>query len=60
MQKEVEKIEQKFRAQYNPFISDINKIVSGEFDFTDADFEGCGDLLTGEELAVKNNYTSKK
>jgi|GEM_PF-4081202 len=60
MQKEVEKIEQKFRAQFNPFISDINKIVSGEFDFTDADFEGAGDLLTGEELAVKNNYTSKK
>lgn len=48
LQKDVEQIEQKFRAQFNPFISEINKIISGEHEFTDADFEGSSEILTGE------------
>ena len=37
----------------------INKIISGTYDFTNEDFEGVNDILTGEELVSKDFYCTK-
>ena len=39
-------MEVKFRNKFTPFLEEINNIVSGQHEFTDADFENVGDLLT--------------
>lgn len=42
-----------------PHTDAINKIVAGTYDFTNEDFEGVNDILTGEELASKDFYCTK-
>jgi hypothetical protein len=43
-----------------PQIEIMNKIIQGTYDFTNADFEDCNDLLTGEELATTQFYSTKQ
>lgn len=43
----------------SPQIQAINQITSGTYDFSNDDFEGVNDILTGEELASKDFYCTK-
>ncbi len=42
-----------------PHTDIMNKITSGTYDFTNDDFEGASEILTGEELASKEFYSTK-
>jgi nucleosome assembly protein 1-like 1 len=56
LQLEQEKLERKFRESYQPFINEINDIVQGKHNFSDADFQEIGELLTEQEQETKHNY----
>lgn len=56
LQTEQEAVEYKFRAQYKPFVDEINAIINGTHKFSDADFQEIGELLTPQENETKHNY----
>jgi hypothetical protein len=60
LQAETEVIEQKFRETFKPFIDEINTIVEGKYNFTDADFQEIDNLLTEQELETKHNYFTQE
>ena len=60
LEAEIEGIERKFRETYRPLTDEINQIVSGQFTFSDADFQEIGELLTEQEMETKHNYFTQK
>lgn len=38
----------------------MNKIISGDYDFVEADFQGVDGILTGQELANKDTNIKKE
>ena len=56
LQNEQEETERKYRETMNSYIDEINAIVQGTHNFTDADFQEIGELLTEQEQETKHNY----
>jgi len=59
MSKEMTKIEIEFRKRYAPLLEEINNIVQGTHEYSDADFEN-NQILNEEETGLKHNYYKKE
>lgn len=59
MSKEITKLEIEFRKRYAPLLQEVNNIISGAHDYSDADFENNG-ILNEEENGLKHNYYKKE
>ena len=56
LEQEMESEERKFRETYKPLTDEINSIINGTYNFSDADFQEIGELLTEQEQETKHNY----
>ena len=59
MSSDMAKLEIEFRKRYAPLLEEINNIVWGTHEYSDADFEG-NTLLNEEESGLKHNYYKKE